>query len=281
MKIKPYDFMGILLAKYKHVEMYFPGGCNIGTRPIDLHLKGFSALGFSGHSFTRFDLECCIPCEKEQEYFAQCRRLQEKYKDKIDILCGIERDIYADNAYPDADYVIGSVHYLKVNKDKFLAVDMDKETQIKGVNDYFGGDYLSFCESYFETVSKLSDIHKTDIIGHFDLVKIYNGDGALFDENSERYITAAKKAVDKLIKNDVLFEINTGAVFRGRRHDPYPSQFILEYIALKGGKVILSGDSHCPKALGFNFEKSVELAKKCGFKSIYTLTKSGKKELEI
>lgn len=40
-----YYFMGILLARYKHVEMYFPGGCNIGSRPIDLHLKGFEALG--------------------------------------------------------------------------------------------------------------------------------------------------------------------------------------------------------------------------------------------
>lgn len=40
-----YYFMGILLARYKHVEMYFPGGCNIGTRPVDLHLKGFEALG--------------------------------------------------------------------------------------------------------------------------------------------------------------------------------------------------------------------------------------------
>ena len=40
-----YYFMGILLAKYKRAEMYFPGGCNIGSRPIDLHLKGFQALG--------------------------------------------------------------------------------------------------------------------------------------------------------------------------------------------------------------------------------------------
>ena len=40
-----YYFMGSLLARYKHVEMYFPGGCNIGSRPIDLHLKGFEALG--------------------------------------------------------------------------------------------------------------------------------------------------------------------------------------------------------------------------------------------
>lgn len=40
-----YYFMGALLGRYKHVEIYFPGGCNIGARPIDLHLKGFEALG--------------------------------------------------------------------------------------------------------------------------------------------------------------------------------------------------------------------------------------------
>ena len=40
-----YYFMGALLGRYKHCEMCFPGGCSIGTRPINLHLKGFEALG--------------------------------------------------------------------------------------------------------------------------------------------------------------------------------------------------------------------------------------------
>lgn len=40
-----YYFMGALLGKYKRAVMYFPGGCSIGARPIDLHLKGFEALG--------------------------------------------------------------------------------------------------------------------------------------------------------------------------------------------------------------------------------------------
>jgi len=40
-----YYFMAVLLAKYKHVEMYFPGGCSIGARPIDQTIKGFKALG--------------------------------------------------------------------------------------------------------------------------------------------------------------------------------------------------------------------------------------------
>ena len=40
-----YYFMGALLAKYKSVRMCFPGGCSIGERPINLHLKGFEKMG--------------------------------------------------------------------------------------------------------------------------------------------------------------------------------------------------------------------------------------------
>ena len=40
-----YYFMGALLAKYGRVEISFPGGCNIGARPIDIHIKSFEELG--------------------------------------------------------------------------------------------------------------------------------------------------------------------------------------------------------------------------------------------
>lgn len=40
-----YYFIGALLGKYKKAQVPLPGGCKIGTRPIDLHLKGFKALG--------------------------------------------------------------------------------------------------------------------------------------------------------------------------------------------------------------------------------------------
>ena len=40
-----YYFIGALLGKYKSAEVPLPGGCNIGSRPIDQHIKGFRALG--------------------------------------------------------------------------------------------------------------------------------------------------------------------------------------------------------------------------------------------
>ena len=40
-----YYLLGALLGKYKKAEVPLPGGCNIGSRPIDQHIKGFRALG--------------------------------------------------------------------------------------------------------------------------------------------------------------------------------------------------------------------------------------------
>ena len=40
-----YYLLGALLGKYKKAEVALPGGCDIGTRPIDLHIKGFEAIG--------------------------------------------------------------------------------------------------------------------------------------------------------------------------------------------------------------------------------------------
>jgi len=43
-----YYLLGALLSRYKKATMHMPGGCNFGTRPIDLHLKGFAKLGAKG-----------------------------------------------------------------------------------------------------------------------------------------------------------------------------------------------------------------------------------------
>lgn len=44
-----YYFLGALLGKYKSARVPLPGGCNIGSRPIDQHIKGFEALGAQVH----------------------------------------------------------------------------------------------------------------------------------------------------------------------------------------------------------------------------------------
>ena len=102
----------------------------------------------------------------------------------------------------------------------------------------------------------MSDVvNKTnaDIIGHFDLISKFNEGGRFFDENNERYKKCAYNAIEKLVKYNVPFEINTGAILRGYRKTPYPNADFIRKIESLGGKFILSSDAHSAENLCFGF----------------------------
>ena len=229
--------------------------------------KGLSCIGFSVHSYTHFDESYCIKKDRIGEYKSEINLLKEKYKDKIKILCGVEQDYYSDEPTDGFDFVIGSVHYIKAD-DVYIPVDESGEIFAGAVKRYFGGDFYSFAEEYFKTVSDVVYKTNADIIGHFDLITKFNEKGKYFDERNERYITAYKAAADRLIPCNVPFEINTGAISRGYRSTPYPSVDILRYIKEKNGRVILSSDSHSSLSLCFRFEECEKIAKKIGFDNI-------------
>lgn len=215
--------------------------------------KGMKRIGFSGHSFTEFDTGYCMSPSDTEKYICEIKALKEKYADKIEILCGIELDVYSDIDVSAFDYVIGSAHYIK-RGGEYIPVDLSAQILIEAAQKHFGGDLYSLVEAYYETVVKVAE-HRTDIIGHIDLITKFNSGNALFDESHSRYVAAAKKAVDALLKLNVPFEINTGVIVRGYKNIPYPAKFLLEYITEKGGKFILDSDSHRSDMLCFEFEK--------------------------
>lgn len=216
--------------------------------------KKMKRIGFSGHSYTYFDERYCMTKSGTEEYKAEIERLKEKYKGKIEIFCGIEQDFYSEEPTDEYDYIIGSVHYLKKDG-KFFELDESAKTLRDIVENHYGGDAYALAEDYFETVSNVVKKTGADIIGHFDLITKFNEADKMFDEKNARYIAAYKGAVDTLIPYDVPFEINTGAMSRGYRTSPYPSADILEYIRKKGGKTVLSSDSHKKETLCYMFEK--------------------------
>lgn len=205
--------------------------------------KGLDVIGISDHSYTSFDDSYCLKKETVEEYIKEIQSLKTKYSDKIKILCGIEQDLYSGMPEYDFDYVIGSVHYIQLG-DEYIAVDNTSDELKEAVNKYFGGDIYPLIEEYYRLVATIAEKTGADIIGHFDLITKFQEKETLFDEKDERYIKAWQAAADKLIEADIPFEINYGAISRGYRTTPYPSKDIQEYIAKKGGKLILSSDSH-------------------------------------
>ena len=238
--------------------------------------SGLDVLGFSGHSYTFFDESWCMSKEGTAAYKKEISALKEKYADKIKILCGTEQDFYSDAPVSGYDYFIGSVHYICIpgegpdvskgclEENGFIYIPVDESPDIlkDAADEYFNGDIYALCENYFASCGNwaLKKI-RPDIIGHFDLISKFNDKEKLFDESDPRYVSAWKRAADKLIKAGFIFEINTGAVSRGYKKEPYPSFVIREYIAKKGGRFILSSDSHDKNTLLYGFEdlKSPEL----------------------
>lgn len=205
--------------------------------------KGMEKLGILCHSYTSFDTRYCIKKEKIADFQKEIKNLAQKYKDKIQILCGVEQDYFSTESTEGFDYVIGSVHYCKKNGEYF-AIDSSEEHFLKAVRECYNGDYIAFCVNYFKNISDVVEKTNADMIGHFDLVAKFNENDRLFDTSDPRYMAAAKAAIDILLKYDKPFEINTGAITRGYRSAPYPGNFLIEYIKERGGKLVLSSDSH-------------------------------------
>ncbi len=227
--------------------------------------RGFTRLGLLIHSYTFFDESYCASKDAPAVFQATMAELKEKYRGRIELYCGVEQDYYSAESTEGFDYVIGSVHYLK-HGEEYPPVDDNREHTLAIVRDYYGGDWYSYAEDYFRTVSDVAEKLRPDIIGHFDLAAKYNGEGDLFDEAHPRYVAAWQAAADRLLTYGIPFEINLGGILRAGRHEPYPTLAIQRYLAQHGARVLLSGDCHTAEALGVGFEEWEKAAVEIGFR---------------
>jgi histidinol-phosphatase (PHP family) len=236
---------------------------------------GCPSLGFSGHAPLPFpnDWAMADPAPYREEIL----RLRQAYAGQIELFLGLEQDLLSPP--PDAayDYQIGSVHGL-IQNGTLCYVDESADAFAAAIARCFGGDALAFAEAYYAQVARLPAVTGCQIIGHLDLITKFNEGGRFFSEDDPRYRQAALEAVDALLQADVLFEINTGAMARGYRTQPYPAPFLLRAIRAGGGRILLSSDSHSADTLLFGFPQAAALAAACGFTRCSYLTKDGFRE---
>ena len=235
-----------------HVHTTFSDGKNTPEEMVQAAIAGgMTTLGFSDHAYTFFDTSYCISKEKLPAYRAEISALKKKYAGQIEILLGIEQDLYSGEPTDGYDYVIGSVHYIRCGE-SFIPVDATPEALTDAVRRYFGGDIYALAEAYYEAVACLAEL-RPDIIGHFDLISKFNEGGRLFDESHPRYTAAWQQAAERLLQAGIPFEINTGAMSRGYRTAPYPAAPIRAWLADRGARFLWSSDSHRAETLCFGF----------------------------
>lgn len=244
---------------------------------------GFQCIGFSGHSYTWFDESYAMSLEGTKRYRQEIRRLAQAYRGQIDIRLGTEWDWHSQDTDPaDYDYVIGSCHYLySPVSQAYYTIDYTPQELKRCLQEGFDGDADAMVCAYYKNVAEMATQRRPDIVGHLDLLRKLNAQGCYFDETAPGYLKQACRAADACMEAGCIIEINTGGVYKGYRDTPYPAEPILRYIARSGGKITVNSDAHDAKGIDFMFSEALQLAKDCGFSSLWQLTADGMKEFSI
>ncbi len=225
--------------------------------------RGMETVGLCVHTHTPMDESYCASPEGIRSFLREVGRLKERYRGQIRILAGAEQDLYADTDVSGFDYVIASVHYLKLGRE-YYPVD-ETEAILREAVEKLDHDFVRLAELYFEAVTESVRVSHGDIIGHLDLFTKFNENGRMFDETDPRYLEAARRLIDRLLPYGIPFEVNTGAIARGYRSAPYPSTALREYIRERGGQLILSSDAHRKEDLMFGFEALSDQQDSCAY----------------
>jgi histidinol-phosphatase (PHP family) len=204
------------------------------------------------------------------KYTNEVKKLKDKYRDKLEILIGIEfgmqphileddKSYFQDKSF---DYILGSIH--AADKKELYGDDFTHaKSNHLGILDYFND--MIFCVKNFDSYNNL---------GHLDAISRYVTKGSFLASKYMEYIEEVLRIV---IQKGKGIELNTS----GKRYSLphfHPEPSIIKLYKQLGGEIItLGSDSHSPSTLGFGFEEAQTILQGSGFK-YYTIYRSGKPE---
>lgn len=242
--------------------------CGHATGTIEDYIRaaidcGLQAIGISDHSpyFANPQDQphpnVAMAKSEFPRYIEEVLRLKEKYKNKIDVLLGVESDYFPKHAkvyqheynkYP-FDYIIGSVHVVEgvsiFNRNRWNGLTEQEKIRVK--------------DTYHDLIEQSARSGMFDILGHIDAMKGYYPEfSSIPSHNLESVIRVIGEC-------DIAIEINTS----GNTKDVggwYPSDEILELALHAGVKVTMGSDAHIPSRVGDEFEQVTTRLKEIGFK---------------
>ena len=229
--------------------------------------QGLVSLGFSGHgkqTNNNFGIS------SEEGYAAAVHSAAKKYAGRMKIWLGVEQDYYGVCGIR-YDYKLGGVHYLTGLDGAEYPVDSNLQCFDRMLNQGFQGDYMTMARAYFGRVVEMCERNQPDIVAHFDLIRKFNQGNRFFDETDPAYRACAMAALNRIFDGKRLLEVNTGAMARDWRDDPYPTLELLSRWHELGGRVILGSDCHNAERLTYGFDTAIALMREAGYKTVWRL----------
>jgi histidinol-phosphatase (PHP family) len=282
-----------LVTKYNfHTHSYFSDGARAPEEYVIEALKqGFKGLGFSEHSVLPFANTFALQQGREAEYCEEISRLKVAYNGLVSVYTGMEADYIPEISENlrglknrlQLDYIIGSVHLVKgpAGKDKLWFIDGPKrETYDEGIEQVFDGDIKAAITAYWHQVNRMIENEEFDVVGHLDKIKMHNK-GRWFDESSGWYTALVDETIELIAQKDLLVEINTRGIYKGRSETFFPGEEILKKLNEKGVRIVLSSDAHHPTEIALYFNEAIEMLKQCGYTSAWIFEDSLWTELPL
>jgi len=239
--------------------------CNHANGTVDEYVqmaisKGISIFGFSDHAPMNFDTKYRMTFEQMDKYENMVKSSAAKYRDKIDVRLGYEVDYISGLVDErvinrDVDYFIGSVHF----------VDKWGFDNPEFIGKYDEMDINLLWKKYFDSIAQMAQTKQFDIVGHFDLIKVFK-----YFPNLE-ITSLASDALDAIADCDMVIELN-GAGLRKPVKEAYPSLSILKEIKKRNIPISFGNDAHEISQVGQYSSELLSLAKESGFNSYVTFS---------
>lgn len=220
----------------------------------DLLYPDQQAAGFTPESlFDRFD-----------RYMQECKKLQQKYADHIDIYAAMEIETYIgyDSFIPALieryrpDYIVGSIHFMNE-----MVFDYSKE-RYDLVAEAVGGYDELYCR-YFDAQYEMIELLRPAVVGHFDLIRIFDPNYRERLQNpaiQERII----RNLHLIKKHDLILDFNIRSLLKGA-DEPYISAPILRMARDLDIAVVPGDDSHGLANIHINMDKAIAILQEYGF----------------
>lgn len=255
--------------------------CDGRSRPEDFVKfavsHGFRAYGFSSHAPLPFETFWNMSAGDMPEYLAEIARLKNKYREKIEIYCGLEIDFLTTTYNASIpyfrnlplDYRIGSIHFLPVSEtlkeENMVCIDGGFKEFETSVRRYFEGDIRKIVRRFYEASMEMAELGGFDIAGHADKIHMNGGKYPGFDANAPWYRHLFGDYLQLIAEKGIMLEINTKNL--RTRNELYPLPQYLPLIRSLKIPVLVNADTHYPDLVNDGRREAFELLKSAGFRT--------------
>ena len=264
-----------MIRQNLHTHTVFDDGKNTPDEMARAALDaGLTSLGFSGHSILPYENDWSLTPERLPDYLSAVEETKAAYAGRLEIFSGLEWDGVSPQDRSGFDYIIGSLHHIAVNGE-YPSIDDTPEETRRILTRYFRDDQESMTEAYFAQYDVLAEDTAVDIVGHFDLLRKFSEKDTSLFPCTPFFRDCAMAALERLVRADKIFEVNTGAMAKGWRTVPYPAPWLLKELRARNARVLVSSDAHAAGTVAYGFADAEALLRELGFRETWRFTAGG------